>query len=235
MGTEYTRRRLKTNTPPRTLEGMRISRALAVTAVVLSVSAVTAGCATARPGATPPPSAPAGAAGSWDGIEPNPPTGEVIGQGTVMDVDGVVELCLGGILESYPPQCSGVPLTGWSWEGVEGAETSGTTTWGAYAVQGTYDGASLEVTAPPILLALYDPARPDDPTNGEPGPADEATLESVQEDVHERLGARALSSWPQDGRLWVQVVWDDGTLQDAADATWGDDVVVVQSALHEIG
>ena len=57
----------------------------------------------------------------------------------------------------------------------------------------------------------------------------------VQEDVHERLGARALSSWPQDRRLWVQVVWDDGTLQDAADATWGDDVVVVQSALHEIG
>ena len=59
------------------------------------------------------------------------------------------ELCLGPVAESYPPQCSGIPLEGWSWEGVEGSETSGDVRWGTYAVQGTYDGESLTVTAPP--------------------------------------------------------------------------------------
>ena len=35
--------------------------------------------------------------------------------------------------------------------------------------------------------------------------------------------------------MWAQVIWDDGTLQDAADAEYGDGVVIVQSALRPIG
>lgn len=152
-----------------------------------------------------------------------------------MDVDGEAELCLGALLESYPPQCSGVRLHGWSWDGVEGSETSGDATWGSYVVQGSYDGKRLTVTQPPILLALYDPRAPVDPTDGKPGPADDATLTTVQDEIHDALGDQALGSTPRDGRLWVDVVWDDGTLQDAADATFGDDVVLIQSAFREVG
>ena len=73
----------------------------------------------------------------------------MVAQGTVMDVGGDVELCLGPVAESYPPQCSGVPLANWSWGGVDGSETSGDVTWGAYAAQGTYDGEEFAVTQPP--------------------------------------------------------------------------------------
>jgi len=216
---------------------MNTSRSLGLVASLLGVGALLAGCASpADAGDSPAISqtAPGAALGS---VAPGLPDGEVMAQGTVMDVAGDVQLCLGGILESYPPQCSGtgLPIAGWSWDGVDGAETSGEITWGAYAVQGTYDGTTFTSTQAPIMLALYDPMVPDDPTNGEPGPADEATLLTVQGEIHDALGDQALSSWPQDGRLWVQVVWDDGTVQDAADATYGDDVVVIQSALHEVG
>jgi len=143
-------------------------------------------------------------------------------------------LCF-AVMESYPPQCGGLPVAGWTWDGLEGAETANGVTWGAYAVQGTYDGEALTVTQPPILLALYDPMMRDDPTGGVPGDTAESRLLEIQEELPGRLGADLLGSWPQDGRLWVQVVWDDGTWQDAADADFGDDVVVIESWLREVG
>lgn len=213
---------------------MRNSRASAIVVAVLSGLLLTA-CAT--PAGTAGAGGADGAGGTADrltlaDITPGLPDGEVIAQGTVMDTGDAIELCLGALLESYPPQCSGIPLTGWDWTGIDGSEHEGDIQWGAYAVQGTYNGTSFTLTQPPIMLALYDPAMPDDPTTGEPGPADEATLSATQDDIHAQLGDAALASWPQDGRLWVQVVWDDGSLQDAADARYGDDVVLVQSALH---
>lgn len=165
---------------------------------------------------------------------PAPPEGEVVAQGTVMDVAGEAELCLGAVAESYPPQCSGIPLEGWAWDGVEGSETSGDVTWGAYAVQGTYDGDSFTSTVPPIMLALYDPMPLPDPTNGEPGEGEAAELLALQEELPDRLGDQYLSSYPENGYLWVDVVWDDGTLQDAADAEFGENVVVVRSAMREL-
>lgn len=55
------------------------------------------------------------------------------------DADGP-ELCLGGVLDSLPPQCGGVPVDGWSWADVDGEESVGGTTWGEFQVVGTYDG-----------------------------------------------------------------------------------------------
>ena len=77
-----------------------------------------------------------------------PPDGEVVGVGTVMDMgQGDPELCLGAIAESYPPQCSGIPITNWDWAPVKDtSESSGTTRWGSYAVTGTYDGETFTVT-----------------------------------------------------------------------------------------
>lgn len=193
----------------------------AASALVLTACATGAG--SGQPSAVP-----------FGAVLPGLPSGEVIAQGTVMDVDGTAELCVGPIAESYPPQCSGIPLVNWTWEGIEGSETSGDVTWGAYAVQGTYDGEAFSVTQPPIMLALYDPMPFPDPTDGEAGAGTESELLAIQEELPDRLEESYLSSYPDNGYLWIDVVWDDGTWQDAADREFGDDVVVVRSALREI-
>jgi len=91
-----------------------------------------------------------------------PPEGEVVGVGTVMDTgQGDPQLCLGAIAESYPPQCSGIPITNWDWAPVKDtSESSDATRWGSYAVTGTYDGETFTVTQKPVTSALYDPAAP---------------------------------------------------------------------------
>jgi len=55
------------------------------------------------------------------------------------------ELCLGVVLDSFPPQCRGLPITNWRWDQVKGQKTAGGTTWGSYHLVGTYDGASFTV------------------------------------------------------------------------------------------
>ena len=202
-------------------------RLLLAVALGAASVALLSGCATS-PAADAPPGQ------SLGSLWPAPPDGEVLAQGTVMDVDGEIELCLGAVAESYPPQCSGIPLENWEWDAVEGSESSGDVTWGAYAVQGTYDGETFTVTQPPIMLALYDPMPFPDPTGGEPGTADEATLLEIQDELPARLGDAYLASYPDNGWLWVDVVWDDGTWQDAADDDYGDDVVVIRSAIREV-
>jgi len=217
---------------PRHFCSMNLLRRCVGVAAALGAVALVTACATpASSGSAP--DAPSGQ--SLGSLWPAPPDGEVIGQGTVMDVDGDAELCVGPVAESWPPQCSGIPLIGWDWAGVDGAENSGDITWGAYAVQGTYDGEEFTVTQPPILLALYDPQMYEDPTGGVAGDTDEATLLGIQEQLPDRLGADYLSSAPRDGRLWVDVVWDDGTWQDAADDDFGENVVIIRSALRAVG
>lgn len=167
-------------------------------------------------------------------VPPAPPSGDVLGQGTVLDDGDGAQLCLGPVAESYPPQCGGIALTGWDWDAASGYEESSGVRWGTYAVQGGYDGESLEVHAPPIPLALYDPMRPEDPTGGVPGEASEARLQQIQAELPERIGGDVLTAAAVDGRLWVDVVWDDGTWQAAAESVYGDDVVLVRSALQPV-
>src|SRR5690349_6784511 len=98
----------------------RHRRLLAAALGAASVFALSACASPAAPGAAPPASdAPPGA--SLGSLWPAPPTGEVVAQGTVLDMEGKAELCLGAVAESYPPQCSGLPITNWSWDGVEGS------------------------------------------------------------------------------------------------------------------
>lgn len=186
---------------------------------------ITAGCASGS-GAS---------AGSLATAQISPPRGDVVGTGTVLDIAGDVTLCLGPIAESYPPQCDGLPLMGWSWEGVDGFEESGDMRWGTYAVFGTFDGDVFTATQPPIMLALYDPIRPVDPTGGVSGETPAAELDEIASELPTALGDLLLATWTQDGYVWAQVIWDDGTLQNAADAQYGDDVVIIQSALRSLG
>ncbi|MGH2635770.1 MAG: hypothetical protein ACRDHU_06470 [Actinomycetota bacterium] len=65
--------------------------------------------------------------------------------GTVLESsDHGPELCF-AVAESYPPQCSGIPLIDWDWGLVEGEESASGTTWGDFHVEGTYDGTSITV------------------------------------------------------------------------------------------
>ena len=207
---------------------MNRRRFTAAAALAAAAGLALSACATATPGGA----APDSVLGS---VDPGLPDGDVLAQGTVLDDGSGAELCLGAIQESYPPQCSGVPLEGWSWDEVEGSESEGSVTWGAYAVQGTYDGETFAVTQPPVMLALFDPAMAEDPTGGKPGTGTEAELLGIQDELHDRLGTALLSSAAIDGWLWVDVLWDDGTWQDAADGEFGAGKIVIRSAMNEVG
>lgn len=203
---------------------------LAAGTLVLLTAGLT-GCG-ASIGSPPPASSDAPVGQSLGSLAPAPPEGDVVGQGTVLDRDGDVRLCLGPIAESYPPQCEGIPLDQWTWEGLDGYETSETTRWGAYAVSGTYDGQRFASDGDPILLALYDPIAGEDPTAGASGTTSDSELQEIQDDIAARELDGVLSMYPEGGYLWVDVVWDDGTLQRAADDDFGDGVVLIRSALQ---
>ncbi|GAB3779296.1 hypothetical protein GCM10027601_05380 [Nocardioides ungokensis] len=148
---------------------------------------------------------------------------------TVMDT-GRPELCLGPVAESYPPQCHGIPLEGWDWSARHGTyDTSGDVRWGQYAVTGTFDGTTMTVTGA-IPAAAYDPAT----TDGlRPGDAGSGAVDLRQ--VRQKLAADplpgTLSVSPTPEGVLVQVVHDDGSLQERVDAGYGAGVVKVISML----
>jgi hypothetical protein len=70
--------------------------------------------------------------------------------GTVLENDEHgPELCTGVMLESFPPQCGGVPTAGWSWDGVPGVQAEGGTTWAEVGVVGTWDGTAFTPAGAP--------------------------------------------------------------------------------------
>ncbi|QEE61393.1 hypothetical protein FVA74_07230 [Salinibacterium sp. dk2585] len=160
---------------------------------------------------------------------------EVIGQGTVIQKDdGPVEICLGPITMIYPPSCGGPEVAAWDWDSVDGATTEGGTTWGTYAVQGTWDGERLTVTEPPIMLALYDPITVEDPYTdpANAGTTPEAELARVVQELATRDGV--LATYLDNGYVFVEVVHDDGALQEELDELYGADVTVVRSQLRPV-
>ncbi len=61
----------------------------------------------------------------------------------------------------------------------------------------------------------------------------EQELVEIQDGLRDLPGL--LSSGTELDRVTVDVVWDDGTLQDWAAATYGADLVLVSSALQRVG
>lgn len=166
-----------------------------------------------------------------------PADGEVIGTGTVLDDGSGPEFCLGPVAESYPPQCSGPTIVGWDWSSIEGWERASGVTWGAYALQGEWDGERFTLTQPPIMLALYDPMAeaPDplfDPENA--GDTAESRLLEIQAEVHNLDVGEIFASIPMNGRILLEVLYDDGSLQRYLDDRYGEDVLVVRSALRTV-
>ena len=154
---------------------------------------------------------------------------------TVMDT-GSPELCLGPIAESYPPQCGGPPLTGWDWAAHEGTyDEQGDVRWGTYAVTGGWDGAAFTATDA-VPGALYDPAMPTPTATPSPATAyDAAELERIATELQSAPGViGAYGGEGTDGHVLADVYYDDGTLQDWADETYGAGVVLVSAALVDL-
>jgi hypothetical protein len=112
-------------------------------AALLLPGLAAAGCGSGEPGTGEPPAVT---------VPRLDPSQLLEGNGTVLDDGGGPELCLGGVAESYPPQCGGIPLAGWDWDAVDGEESASGTTWGDFHVLGTYDGETFTVTeaGPPV-------------------------------------------------------------------------------------
>lgn len=210
--------------PDRDTGRVRPARLLTVSVVVATLAL--AGCASATPG------------GAADAVPPSATIaapGEVVGQGTVLQKDGdPAQLCLGAVAESYPPQCSGPEIAGWDWSTIDLKESSNGVTWGSFAVFGTWDGTTFTSTQSPIPLALYDPMKQDPDPRTDPskaGAGTDAQLADLQPKLSSSADVQVLSSYPENGYLWVSVVYDDGSIQAYLDATYGYDLIVVQSAL----
>lgn len=67
--------------------------------------------------------------------------------GTVLESpDHGPQLC-DAVMESYPPQCGGADVVGWSWDGLEHESASGTR-WGTYLLVGTFEAGRFTLTEP---------------------------------------------------------------------------------------
>ncbi len=152
---------------------------------------------------------------------------------TVMDT-GRPELCLGPVAESYPPQCGGPPITGWRWADHEGTfDQQGDVRWGEYVVTGTFDGQGFTATGA-VPAASYDaPSEAPSPGSAPSRELSDTELAGIAEEVGALPGAQG--AYASEGQVTVDVLYDDGSMQQWADATYGRDVVVVVSALVPTG
>jgi hypothetical protein len=154
--------------------------------------------------------------------------GPVVGLGLVLDA-GEPGFCLGPIAESYPPQCTGLAMTGWDWSDHKGEfDNASGVRFGSFAVTGTFDGETLSYESA-VPGALYDPAPWPEPTSSATEDHTQAELEDIAQQLGELPGA--LSTMPGDNLVVVDVVHDDGSLQDWADSRFGDGLVFVHSML----
>jgi hypothetical protein len=156
-----------------------------------------AGCGSSEPGSS------GGSAVTAPQVDP----AELLeGSGMVIDDGTAAKLCLGAVAESDPPQCSGIPLVGWDWDGVEGARTTAGTTYGGVHVVGTYDGTTFTVSE----IGPFDPAAVDaggdrDFSNLCPEPADGWAAEDPERASDDAFGEGAVVAQNLPGyvALWV--------------------------------
>lgn len=148
----------------------------------------------------------------------------------VMDTGKGPEVCLGPIAESWPPQCSGPALLGWDWAEHEMSERQGKVRWGSFAITGSWDGQAL-TASDAIPAALYDVMAQEPSTPADPDPAvPAAELQRIAEELLEVLPG-VQGSYAADTHVLADVAYDDGSLQEWADATYGEGVVRLLPAM----
>jgi hypothetical protein len=81
------------------------------------------------------------------------------------------QLCV-STTASMPPQCNGLTLSGWRWNGLN-PESDGGTTWGSYVITGTFDGRVFTLSEPATVNdgSVKPPPRAPEPDYTSPCPA----------------------------------------------------------------
>ncbi|MCH1882739.1 hypothetical protein [Agrococcus sp. ARC_14] len=154
----------------------------------------------------------------------------VLAVSTVLEQSSGDLLCVGPVAESAPPQCSGLELLGWDWDAIEHQETDGVRWAQGIAIEGVYqfEPQSFFATGEPMSAAAITLPAIEIPA----GELDEPTIEAVQADLATIERVDILGARGQEGIVVLDVIWDDGRLQEAVNAVYGDGVVFVLSALR---
>lgn len=149
--------------------------------------------------------------------------------GTVLESpDHSAELCLGGIADSYPPQCSGLPVADWDWTEVEREESASGTTWGTFHLMGTYDGATFTV----LEVGTYEPpaSDPSDFTAPCPEPAGGWVVDlSRATDADLRAVMRAAEREPDSAGFWIDYV------DEPSESTQASEIIAVAAFTGDLG
>lgn len=195
---------------------MRTSRAfvLSTAAVAASLLAMT-GCA----------AAPGEPGGGPTGLDVGPDT-VLAAQTTILQAgeDADPELCLAGVMESYPPQCGGPVVVGLDWADVADAETASGVTWGTGWVIGTYDRQTqvFTLTEPASRRAPdgMDDSAPDGISIVIGDGASDADLASAEDAMADIADTAGILTWGRDGGgLSLTVILaDEATVQAVLDA-----------------
>ncbi len=150
-------------------------------------------------------------------------------------------LCVGGVADSLPPQCSGVPLVGWDWNAVAGEESASGQRWGDYRVVGTYDGERFAVSE--VSPGRWPPSEPidwmpcDEPADGwiSPDPArttddDRVAAMRVAEDADDSAGFWIDEGGGEGGVTVIVAAFTGDPVVHEADlrAVWGGPICLVR-------
>ncbi|SDK90253.1 hypothetical protein SAMN05216298_1939 [Glycomyces sambucus] len=150
------------------------------------------------------------------------------------------ELCA-VVAESYPPQCAGLPVTGWDWEAVEHEEASGVR-WGTFVVTGTFDGKAFTVTGDPLTMDEIDLADHPELQYTEPeigDPAEDlgaAELEAFGTELAEQFPSLVFGSFPDEasGVLVTDVLLVSPELEAYAAEHFPEDAVAFAPVLRPV-
>jgi hypothetical protein len=165
-------------------------------------------------------------------------------QGALTVLQGVerdaAELC-GAVAESYPPQCGGLPVTGWDWDTVEHEEAQGVR-WGSYIVTGTFDGKSLVLTEDPVPTADVDMAdyphlQYQEPEIGDPAEDLSAEeLQAIADELVEQFPRYVYGGWAdeQNGVALVDTLLVTPELEAYAAEHFPEDTVAFSAMLRPV-
>jgi hypothetical protein len=169
--------------------------------------------------------------GAADGRSPE----EVLtGTATVLEsAEHGPQLCLGGVLDSLPPQCGGPDIVGWDWADAAGEESADGTTWGEYTVVGTYANGVFTVTEPPRAPEPRD--EPSQVSSDTPCPepaggwrvADAATTTQATQDATiaaAQVAADFSGAWVDQS---INPVYADGELTDGEEGSVNDPTALI--------
>jgi hypothetical protein len=142
-------------------------------------------------------------------------------------------LCLGLVLESSPPLCSGPNVVGWDWANLVDAQRASGSIWGTYEVTGTWDGTALTLTSLP-RPTRHESAGIADFEDGGAAATPALTAAIAHYRAESQSDTDILGVEEAGGSALVTVVFDDGAMQKDADALYGERVVVINSALKPV-